>query len=192
MIKLQRIRLNHKVTGALWERKGDLWQSHFCRLFKTRDPFQRTATYLAGMSLWRTEELRPGRCLCREAQEGKAPAGCKGRKPGEGRGVRWCATNGKRSEQAWETDERRLSPCPPSSFPAAQHWGYSDPWPHALFRPVVNLRKDEVGGETRQRAMDIQLKGRGFYVHIWWNFILFLSMTARKMLTLIGLLITNI
>lgn len=109
-----------------------------------------------------------------------------------GGGVRWCATNGKRSEQAWETDKRRLSPCPPSSFPAAQHWGYSDPWPHALFRPVVNLRKDEVGGETRQRAMDIQLKGRGFYVHIWWNFILFLSMTARKMLTLIGLLITNI
>ena len=34
MIKLQRIRLNHKVTGALWERKGDLWQSHFCRLLK--------------------------------------------------------------------------------------------------------------------------------------------------------------
>ena len=75
----------------------------FLQALKTRDPFQRTATYLAGMSLCKergTEQLCPGRRLCREAQEGKAPAGCKGRKPGRGRGVGWCATNGKRSEQA--------------------------------------------------------------------------------------------
>lgn len=157
----------------------------FLQPLKIHDPFQRTATYLAGMSLCKergTEQLCPGRCLCREAQEGKAPAGCKGRKP-DGGG--WCATNGKRSEQAWETAERRLSPCPPSSFPASQHLVYSDPRPHALFQPVVNLGKDEVGGETRQRAKHIQLKGRGFHIHIWWNFIFCLWQLGKCWLWLV-------
>ena len=43
----------------------------FLQALKTRDPFQRTATYLAGMSLCKergTEQLRLGRRLCRKAQ----------------------------------------------------------------------------------------------------------------------------
>lgn len=192
MIKLQRIRLNHKVTGALWEQKGDLWQSHFCRLLKPVILFKGQPLIWQVWVSVRKEGQSSSAWggACAEKLRGRAPAGGR-EEPRWGWGVGWCVRNGKRSEQARETDGRRLSPCRPSSFTAAQHGGYPDPRPHALFRPVVNLGKDEVGGETQQRAKHIQLKGREFHVHIWWNFILFLSMTARKMLTLIGLLITN-
>lgn len=194
MIKLQRIRLNHKVTGALWERKGDLWQSHFCRLLKSMILFKGQPliwqVWVSVRKEGQSSYAQGGACAEKLRRDRLQLVAKAGNRTGRWGGVRR-ATNGIRSEQAWETAERRLSPCPPSSFPAAQHWVYSDPQPHALFRPVVNLGKDEVGGETWQRGKYIQVKGRGFHIHIWWNFILFLSMTARKMLTLIGLLITN-
>lgn len=65
----------------------------FLQALKTRDPFQRTATYLAGMSLCKergTEQLRQGRRLCRAAQGGKAPAGGRGgTRAGSGGAQEW-------------------------------------------------------------------------------------------------------
>lgn len=79
MIKLQRIRLDHKVTGALWEWKGYLWQSHFCRLLKPVILFkgQQLKLFARYEPVWAAppREARMQRC-----SRGKAPAGWKGRK----------------------------------------------------------------------------------------------------------------
>lgn len=182
MIKLQRIRLDHKVTGALWEWKGYLWQSHFCRLLKPVILFkgQQLKLFARYEPVWAAppREARMQRC-----SRGKAPAGWKGRK---GKLLGREARMEKKSDQegsSWKIDERLLSPCPPpSTFTVSPLSDQPGPRPPALLWPAVSLGRSAVGGETLQTAKHIKPKRREFYFHIWWNFILFLSMTTRKML----------
>ena len=73
----------------------------FLQALKTCDPFQRTATYLAGMSLCKqrgTEQLRLGRHLCRKAQGGKAPVGGRGGTQVGGEG--WGGAQGTEKDQS--------------------------------------------------------------------------------------------
>lgn len=149
MIKLQRIRLNHKVTGALWKWKGYLWQSHFCRLlkpvvlFKGHQLICQVWVYVSkegqSSSTWggtRAEMLM-----------GEAPAGWRGRERRASGGGRheWKKTGARRAAlKRLMKDHSPLALLLPLHLSALR-----TPWPTASCSPLASSQSGEAQGGGR-------------------------------------------
>lgn len=101
----------------------------FLQALKTRDPFQRTATYLVGMSLCKergTEQLRPG-----SSSEGKGSSWWQRRNPGGGGGEGWGGAQGMEKDQS-KLERLMKDDSPLAVLPPLQPLSTEDTLTHGL------------------------------------------------------------